>query len=144
MKEENGIKYRELMIEISQSWGPKAERFIFLGIAFFFSWPVFVPALFIHTKIAGLRDSDKDLISFYLPMVVLQGLVFLSLFMFDWAYYTFYFNIILAVFLKIFIVLDIYYSIFEDKKITLNLFSIPKSFCSRKSVKGYTLDGEMI
>lgn len=137
-------KYREFLIENKGRDFENLERLVILGLGFIFSYLVFIPLLLIHTKIAGLKKSDYDLITFYLPLFIIEGTLNLGLtLLIPTGFFLpcFYLSLIFGYTLKALIVFDIYQSLFNKKFISTNLVNIPDKILSRKSIKGWPLSG---
>ncbi len=138
----NAEEYRNVLIEINEKWGTKAERFILLTIGFVCSWSIFIPLIVIHTKIAGLKKEDSDLISFYLPLFSLSAVINLAsypLMETNFFMSALYLNIALDYFIKIFILFDGYKALSGEASPTIKIISFSEKSLTRKSVKGYTI-----
>jgi hypothetical protein len=142
--EKKGTKYRELLVDLGQNFGPKTERYLLLSVGFFLSSFIFIPCILIHNKIAGLKKDDKDLITFYLPVFFGLGLVQILLYLsIPTSYFisVFNINIFLDYAIKALIVYDIYKWLADEKKFTFNIISENKILVPRKTVKGFIVEG---
>lgn len=137
-------KYRGFIFDVHQQWGPNIERYVFLGIGLFLSWPIFIPALILHAKVSGLHKSDYDLVSFYLPIFIVQAvlsIVSMGFINLDFITYLIGLNFFLYMITNVIIIVDVYNMFFEIEKKSISLISFPEEKIKRKTVKGYTISG---
>ena len=135
--------YRQALIDLSDNVGPAAERFLILSIGFFLGEAIFAVVLLVHTSIAGLKNSDRDLVTFFLPLAVALSLVFfipylLILKMGINLSHLIALNLIALLF-KIFIAIDVFKYLSSKTGIGFDLWNPSKDFILRKTVKGMTI-----
>lgn len=68
-------KYIDFLNSIDESFGKKTERYVLILGFFVIGYPLYFILILLHLKFAGLKKSDYDIATTYIPLFALSHLL---------------------------------------------------------------------
>ena len=128
-------KYRDLLKFLDQNFGPQAERFILLLGYFLMISPIYCILVLMHLRFAGLKKSDSDIATTFLPLFIIKAVLDLCpIYLIQAKLYmtTIFISQLISLYVLIILILQIFDRKDLIQKISVRFFYFKKSFYQRR------------